>query len=59
MRDCEEIKTKIMSMFTDPSHLRKDGPGHTEETQSLSIWMPSAGLNILQSFYRTIRAWMS
>ena len=46
-------------MFTDPSHLRKDGPGHTEETQSLSIWMPSAGLNILQSFYRTIRAWMS
>lgn len=26
----EEIKTKIMSMFTDPTHLRKDDPGHTE-----------------------------
>ena len=24
------IKTKIMSMFTDPTHLRKDDPGHTE-----------------------------
>ena len=26
----EEIKTKIMSMFTDPTHLRKDDPGHTK-----------------------------
>lgn len=26
----EEIKTKIMAMFTDPTHLRKDDPGHTE-----------------------------
>lgn len=26
----EEIKTKIMSMFTDPTHLRRDDPGHTE-----------------------------
>lgn len=26
----EEIKTKIMSMFTDPTHLRKDDPGHTD-----------------------------
>ena len=26
----EEIKTKIMSMFTDPAHLRKEDPGHTE-----------------------------
>ena len=24
------IKTKVMSMFTDPTHLRKDDPGHTE-----------------------------
>lgn len=28
--EAEEIKTKIMSMFTDPTHLRKDDPGHTE-----------------------------
>ncbi len=26
----EEIKKKVMSMFTDPTHLRKDDPGHTE-----------------------------
>lgn len=26
----EEIKTKIMSMFTDPTHLRREDPGHTE-----------------------------
>ena len=26
----EEIKSKVMSMFTDPTHLRKDDPGHTE-----------------------------
>ena len=26
----DEIKTKIMSMFTDPTHLRRDDPGHTE-----------------------------
>lgn len=24
------IKKKIMSMFTDPTHIRKDDPGHTE-----------------------------
>lgn len=26
----EEIKKKVMSMFTDPKHLRKEDPGHTE-----------------------------
>ena len=26
----EVIRTKIMSMFTDPTHLRRDDPGHTE-----------------------------
>ena len=26
----EQIKTKIMSMFTDPTHLRREDPGHTE-----------------------------
>lgn len=26
----EEIKAKVMSMFTDPTHLRKDDPGHTD-----------------------------
>ena len=26
----EEIQKKIMSMYTDPTHLRKDDPGHTD-----------------------------
>ena len=26
----DEIRTKIMSMFTDPTHLRREDPGHTE-----------------------------
>lgn len=26
----EDIKKKIMSMFTDPTHLRRSDPGHTE-----------------------------
>ena len=26
----EAIQKKVMSMFTDPTHLRKDDPGHTE-----------------------------
>ena len=26
----EEVRTKVMSMFTDPTHLRREDPGHTE-----------------------------
>ena len=26
----DEIRAKIMSMFTDPTHLRREDPGHTE-----------------------------
>ena len=26
----EDIKKKVMSMFTDPTHLRREDPGHTE-----------------------------
>ena len=26
----DAIKTKVMSMFTDPTHLRRDDPGHTD-----------------------------
>ena len=28
----EDIRTKVMSMFTDPTHLRREDPGHTEST---------------------------
>lgn len=27
----DEVRTKIMSMFTDPTHLRVEDPGHTED----------------------------
>lgn len=27
----KEVRTKIMSMFTDPTHLRVEDPGHTED----------------------------
>lgn len=27
----EEIRRKVMSMFTDPTHLRREDPGHTED----------------------------
>lgn len=26
----DDVKTKVMSMFTDPTHLRREDPGHTE-----------------------------
>ena len=26
----EDIRTKVMSMFTDPTHLRREDPGHTD-----------------------------
>ena len=26
----EDVKKKVMSMFTDPTHLRREDPGHTE-----------------------------
>ena len=26
----EDIRTKVMSMFTDPTHLRREDPGHTK-----------------------------
>lgn len=28
--EADEIKRKVMSMYTDPTHLRKDDPGHVE-----------------------------
>ena len=27
----EDIKTKVMSMYTDPTHLRREDPGHTKD----------------------------
>ena len=27
----EDLKTKVMSMYTDPTHLRREDPGHTKD----------------------------
>ena len=27
----EDVKTKVMSMYTDPTHLRREDPGHTKD----------------------------
>ena len=29
--DADEVKKKVMSMFTDPTHLRREDPGHTKD----------------------------
>lgn len=46
----EEIKKKVFSMFTDPTHIRVEDPGNWKETQYLLILMHFADRNILQSF---------
>lgn len=53
------VKKKIMSMFTDPNHLRVQDPGRVEGNRYLSIWMPSAARNILLNFCQSIRIWMN
>jgi len=37
----EETARKIMSMYTDPTRLRADDPGHVEATRSLPCWISS------------------
>ena len=61
----EEIKKKVMSMFTDPTHLRKEDPGHTEgnpvfiylrafsKSEHFTEFLPEyAGLEELEEHYR-------
>lgn len=51
----EDTKKKVMSMFTDPTHLRREDPGHVEVTLYLLILMHSARMSILPSTYLTTR----
>lgn len=46
----EDIKKKVMSMFTDPNHLRVEDPGKVEATPYLSILTHSAVMSILRNF---------
>lgn len=61
----EDIKKKVMSMFTDPTHLRKEDPGHTEgnpvfiylrafsKPEHFTEFLPEyAGLEELEEHYR-------
>ena len=61
----DEIKTKVMSMFTDPTHLRRDDPGHTDgnpvfiyldafcKDEHFAAFLPEyANLEALKAHYR-------
>ena len=61
----EDVHTKIMSMFTDPTHLRREDPGHTEGNpvflyldafstpEDFAAFLPEyAGLDELKDHYR-------
>ena len=55
-----DVKQKIMSMFTDPGHLRVQDPGKVEGNPVLFIWKHSAGMNILNAtalIIRIFRKW--
>lgn len=55
----EDIRTKVMSMFTDPTHLRREDPATPRGTPSSSIWTPSAAQSISRSSCRNTAGWMS
>ena len=52
----EEIKKKVFSMFTDPTHIRVEDPGKLEGN---TVFTYLEDRNILQSFCRNIRIWTS
>lgn len=54
-----DVKKKVMSMFTDPDHIRIEDPGKLEGNTYLLIWMRSATKDILQSTYLNMQIWMS
>lgn len=55
----EDIEKKIMSMYTDPTHLRKDDPGHVEGNPVFTYLDAFCRMNILQNSFRNIRIWMN
>ena len=55
----EEIKKKVFSMFTDPTHIRVEDPGKLEGNTVFTYLDAFCRPNILQSFCRNIRIWTS
>lgn len=54
----DEVKKKIMSMFTDPNHLRVEDPGCVEGNPVFIYLEHSAVMSILKNSGQSIRIWM-
>ena len=52
----EVVREKIMSMYTDPDHIRVQDPGKLEAIPCSPIWMRSASRSTSQNSCRTTRA---
>lgn len=48
------VKKKIMSMYTDPDHVKVSDPGKIEGNTVLHIWTLFADRNIFKSIYPNI-----
>ena len=57
--EADEVKKKVMSMFTDPNHLRVRIREMLMAIRYLFIWMLSANQNTSRNFFRIIRTWTS
>lgn len=55
----DEIKKKIMSMFTDPNHLKVEDPGQVEGNPVFIYLDAFCRMSILKNICRIIRTWMS
>ena len=54
-----DVKKKVMSMFTDPNHLRVEDPGRVEGNPVFIYLDASVNRNISQSSCLNIRIWMN
>ena len=52
-----DVKKKVMSMFTDPNHLRVEDPGNIDGNPVFIYLEAFCRPSILQSFYRITRIW--
>ena len=57
--DPKDIKKKVMSMFTDPNHIRIEDPGSLEGNTVFTYLDASAMTSILKNICRITRIWMN
>ena len=55
----EDVWKKVMSMYTDPNHLKVEDPGTVEGNTVLLIWIVFAKMNILKNIYLIIKILMN